>query len=207
MNPVRYLNHWSSKLKISCPSCEAKYSIGDEKVQNRLAKIRCRKCGADIVIDGRVEPPSISLAGAENAGAPVAGGAAAGPQPEFTVDFAENDQRTLSLPDIVAAYNSGRVTAETYVWAEGMSDWTPLGQVQSIVAALNEAATRAPARAATAQSSAPRATSVSKASTGYLSRGRQPKAQVAIYLEKSRVRAARKMWPQRKAATTLSLHR
>ena len=128
-------------MKIACPSCEAKYSIGDEKVQNRLAKIRCRKCGADIVIDGRVEPPSISLAGVEgNAGAVASAGGA--PQPEFTVDFAENDQRTLALSDVVAAYNAGQVTAETFVWSEGMSDWTPLGQVPAIVDALNVAASQ-----------------------------------------------------------------
>jgi len=126
-------------LKISCPSCEAKYSIGDEKVQNRLAKIRCRKCGVDIVIDGRVEPPSITLGGTEGADAPVSStaGTPAGGSPEFTVDFAENDQRTLTLADIVAAYNAGYVTAETYVWSEGMAEWTPLGQVPSIVSALN----------------------------------------------------------------------
>lgn len=59
---------------------------------------------------------------------------------EFTVDFAENDQRTLNLADLVAAYNAGYVTAETYVWSEGMSEWTALGQVPSIVAALNSAA-------------------------------------------------------------------
>ena len=110
-------------MKISCPSCEAKYSIGDEKVQNRLAKIRCRKCGVDIVIDGRVEPPSITLGGTEGADAPVSStaGTPAGGSPEFTVDFAENDQRTLTLADIVAAYNAGYVTADTYVWSEGMA--------------------------------------------------------------------------------------
>lgn len=145
---VCYPHHRSSKLKISCPSCEAKYSIGDEKVQNRLAKIRCRKCGADIVIDGRVEPPSISIGGAEGSAAAVAVGTAANTQLEFTVDFAENDQRTLSLSDLVVAYNSGQVTSDTFVWAEGMSDWTPLGQVPSIIAALNEAVAPASARSA-----------------------------------------------------------
>ncbi len=109
------------------------------------------------MIDGRVEPPSITLAGAENAGAAVAVASAGGPQPEFTVDFAENDQRTLSLSDIVLAYNSGHVTADTFVWSEGMSDWTALGQVPSIVAALNEAAS-APARAVSVQASAARIT-------------------------------------------------
>ena len=39
-------------MKISCPACSAKYSIADEKVTDKLAKIRCRKCGATIVIDG-----------------------------------------------------------------------------------------------------------------------------------------------------------
>ncbi len=159
-------------MKISCPSCEAKYSIGDEKVQNRLAKIRCRKCGADIVIDGRVEPPTITLGGAESAGVAAPAGSNAGPQPEFTVDFAENDQRTLSLADIVAAYNSGQVTANTYVWAEGMADWTPLDQVPSIVAALNEAASQVQAQAsyggtsrsvATAQQAQAAAASTAKA--------------------------------------------
>jgi predicted Zn finger-like uncharacterized protein len=46
-------------VKISCPACSAKYSIADDKVQERLAKIRCRKCGATIVIDGKAHPPSV----------------------------------------------------------------------------------------------------------------------------------------------------
>jgi len=153
-------------LKISCPSCEAKYSIGDEKVQNRLAKIRCRKCGADIVIDGRVEPPSITLGGNESEGVVVAGAApVTGSSQEFTVDFAENDQRTLSVTDIVAAYNAGYVTADTYVWAEGMAEWTPLGQVPSIVAALNTAAppVASPAVASVMNPPQPAARTASKA--------------------------------------------
>ena len=157
-------------MKIACPSCEAKYSIGDEKVQNRLAKIRCRKCGADIVIDGRVEPPSISLSGGESAHGVLAGGA--NPQPEFTVDFAENDQRTLTLTDIVAAYNAGQVTAETFVWSEGMTDWTALGQVPAIVEALNagssphEAAAPAIARSGNAPSAAAVARATTKGGAG-----------------------------------------
>ena len=43
-------------MKISCPACAAKYSIADEKVHDRLAKIRCRKCGTTIVIDGKNKP-------------------------------------------------------------------------------------------------------------------------------------------------------
>ena len=64
----------ASIVKISCPSCSAKYSIADEKVQSRLAKIRCRKCGTSIIIDGNVDPPQVS---AGDAGAAAAGEAPA----------------------------------------------------------------------------------------------------------------------------------
>ena len=39
-------------MKISCQSCQSKYNVADEKVQGKVVKIRCRKCGATIVVDG-----------------------------------------------------------------------------------------------------------------------------------------------------------
>ena len=60
----------------------------------------------------------------------------------------------MQLSEIVAAYNSGQVTAETYVWAEGMGDWQPLGEVPQIVEALHSAASR-PSGAGSRQSARP----------------------------------------------------
>jgi len=146
-------------VKISCPTCSAKYSIADEKVQNRLAKIRCRKCGTAIVIDGNVSPAHVyaaegggsaadaDLGGSSAAAAPAAvsigyAPAASAPaaSPTYTVDLGENDQRQMTVQQLVDAYNTGAVTADTYVWTDGFADWTPLGQVDSIVAALHAAA-------------------------------------------------------------------
>ena len=39
-------------MKIQCQSCQAKYTIADEKVVGKVVKIRCKKCGASIVING-----------------------------------------------------------------------------------------------------------------------------------------------------------
>lgn len=134
-------------MKISCPSCSAKYSIADEKVQNRLAKIRCRKCGTSIVIDGNVSPAAVFAGEPEADGARPAAGLAGAAQPAaaasstvFTVDFGENDQRQMTVSEVVAAYNAGQVTGETYLWADGFADWTPLAQIEEVVAALNAAA-------------------------------------------------------------------
>jgi predicted Zn finger-like uncharacterized protein len=137
-------------VKISCPACAAKYSIADEKVQDRLAKIRCRKCGTTIVIDGKVSPANVYAAdgaGHSDGHEVTDGDAHAGGAGEYTVDFGENDQRSMSLSDLIAAYNSGQVTGETFVWADGFADWTALAEVPQIVEALNSG-TKAPARAA-----------------------------------------------------------
>src|SRR5205814_6223783 len=32
-------------MKFLCPSCKAKYQIGDEKVAGRSVRMKCRKCG------------------------------------------------------------------------------------------------------------------------------------------------------------------
>jgi len=153
-------------LKISCPSCEAKYSIGDDKVLNRLAKIRCRKCGANIVIDGRVDPPTFAIGESASAvGQAAQHSPAEASAPQYTVDFGENDQRSMTVDEIVNGYNQGYITAETYLWADGMTDWTPLAQVESIVDALNAAAANAVAPAAPVAGSSPRAASSPFAAT------------------------------------------
>ncbi|HMI94052.1 MAG TPA: zinc-ribbon domain-containing protein [Polyangiales bacterium] len=128
-------------MKISCPACAAKYSIADEKVQDRLAKIRCRKCGATIVIDGKVTPPNVYAADGSAADHPnVAVTAPVEVSREYSVDFGDNDQRTLTLADIVSAYNAGEISADTFLWADGMSDWKALGEIPEVVDALHAAA-------------------------------------------------------------------
>ncbi|MDC3960126.1 zinc-ribbon domain-containing protein [Polyangium jinanense] len=122
-------------MKITCQSCQSKYTVSDEKVQGKTVKIKCRKCGATILVNSSgattTNADAASAAGAEEAATD--GGS-------YQINVAEGDQRTMSLQEIVQAYNSSVITADTYVWADGMGDWQPLGQVQAIVDALNAAA-------------------------------------------------------------------
>ncbi|HTV18926.1 MAG TPA: zinc-ribbon domain-containing protein, partial [Polyangiaceae bacterium] len=161
-------------MKISCPTCAAKYSVADEKIQSRLAKIRCRKCSSTIVIDGMTTPASVYIG---DSGAPAAPGASQDPEPgeglaargasagfsnpapmpsepvgpaadEYAVDIADNDQRNMTIHQIVGAYNEGLISADTYIWKEGMADWQTLAEVKAVADALHAAARPAPAPAA-----------------------------------------------------------
>jgi predicted Zn finger-like uncharacterized protein len=149
-------------VKLSCPSCGAKYSIADEKVHDRLAKIRCRKCSATIIIDGKVSPPNVytsDVSGShasedEGGGAPAAG--------QYSVDFGDNDQRSMSADDIVQAYRRGELTRETYAWADGMGDWTAIGDIPELSGMLDSTGGRASAP----QPAAPRAAARSGSGRG-----------------------------------------
>ncbi|HEX5660756.1 MAG TPA: GYF domain-containing protein, partial [Polyangiales bacterium] len=45
-------------MKFLCGNCKAKYQIADEKVTGRTLRMKCRRCGHDILIDGHATPQS-----------------------------------------------------------------------------------------------------------------------------------------------------
>ena len=123
-------------MKISCQSCHSKYNVADEKVQGKIVKIRCRKCGATIVVNGTGGAATNGTAETDGSH----GGAVAGDTTQWHVNVAENDQRTLTLAELVDAYNNSVVTQDTFIWTDGMDDWKPLAEVEAVVAALHASA-------------------------------------------------------------------
>lgn len=117
-------------MKISCQSCQAKYTIADEKVLGKIVKIRCKKCGATIVINGNdSEATQANTAQTEDYTAS---------NEQWTVNVAEGDQRTLTQAEIVAEYKSGVVNDETFCWKDGMNDWLPIREVEGLYTACTQ---------------------------------------------------------------------
>src|SRR5450631_512987 len=114
-------------MKISCQSCQAKYTIADEKVLGKIVKIRCKKCSATIVINGNE-----TAAAATGEGGNVYDYTAQGGGEQWTVNVADGDQRTMSSTEIADAYKDGGVNDETYCWKDGMSDWLPLREIEGL---------------------------------------------------------------------------
>ncbi len=115
-------------MKISCQSCQAKYTIADEKVLGKVVKIRCKKCSATIVINGNES----SAKADDNAETHVFDYTAQGSNEQWTVNVADGDQRSLTLGEIVREYRAGVVTDETYCWKDGMPDWLPLREIEAL---------------------------------------------------------------------------
>jgi len=125
-------------MKITCQACQAKYTIADEKVVGKIVKIRCKKCGATIVVNGTegaalgASPPPPMANAFDYA-------AQGGTQSPWTLNVADGDQRTMTEEEVVAAYRAGVVTDETLCWKEGQPDWLPIHEVTPLHAACTAA--------------------------------------------------------------------
>jgi len=47
-------------MQVQCGQCPAKYAVADDRIRDKKVRIRCRRCNAAIVVDGRVEPPLVT---------------------------------------------------------------------------------------------------------------------------------------------------
>jgi predicted Zn finger-like uncharacterized protein len=117
-------------MKIVCDSCAAKYSIADEKVAGRVFKIRCKKCGAAIVVRGDQ--------GASEA-APAAGAAASfdyGGEAVWHAVVDGEQQGPFAPSQLGSMISAGTIGWDAYVWREGFEDWKPAQDIEELVQAI-----------------------------------------------------------------------
>ncbi len=119
-------------MRIVCDNCGAKYQIGDDKVRNKVFKIRCKKCSHTIVVRAKEE-------GAGDAGedatrvvsVPSGADSMESPAPDgIWYIVVQREQKGPFTPsDIEQMLERGDVDAESFTWAEGMADWIRLASV------------------------------------------------------------------------------
>ena len=133
-------------MKITCHNCSAKYAIADDKVRGRRVKVRCKSCRTAIVVDGYAMEEDAQAGAMHDAAGPDDDYEATRVQPSspaadaWTVNITDDDQRSLTTEQIVAAWQTGEVNQDAYVWKDGMDDWLPILDVPELAAYLSAAA-------------------------------------------------------------------
>jgi predicted Zn finger-like uncharacterized protein len=136
-------------MKITCQACQSKYTIADDKVLGKVVKIRCKKCGATIFVNGS---DGSTTTGSDADHEPLSRYRAEGPAEGWTVNVAEGDQRTMTDEQVVAAFRAGSLSGETFLWKDGMPDWVPLRETGELFLTCTGAATASPGTAKVAAS-------------------------------------------------------
>ena len=130
-------------MKIVCGSCQAKYSIADEKVIGKVFKIRCKRCSEVIVVRGDQQ----DAGAAQSAGASAydAGGDAI-----WHVVINGEQAGPYTPAQLAEMLSGGHLDWEAYVWAEGFDNWLPMRDVPDLVAAITGGAPEQEAQPAAA---------------------------------------------------------
>lgn len=133
-------------MKFNCPSCSAKYQIADDKLTGRLAKMKCRKCGAliPIVTDPSKKavasvPLSRALSILPELAAPAPPSLIPQVRPaglsepvEWHAGIKGKPVGPMTRTELAEWIKKGDVSAETYVWRDGMDGWKVLPQVPEL---------------------------------------------------------------------------
>lgn len=159
-------------MKVSCPSCEAKYNIADEKIKGKKVKVRCKSCGTQILVDGNSSQVSAvgTHDGLSEPPVQAASNSPAAPDPEpsntWTVNFADNDERSLTAEEIADMAVLGQLSNEVFVWKDGMSDWQLVNDVPELASAIAAAKRRAASTSPANTAHKPDAASTTARETG-----------------------------------------
>ncbi|HET8934955.1 MAG TPA: GYF domain-containing protein [Polyangiales bacterium] len=131
-------------MKIVCGSCQAKYSIADEKVAGKVFRIRCKRCGEVIVVRGDQDSPEANVTVAANgngqaaaAQAPAAAAAEAPSDAIWHVVINGEQAGPYSPAQLGELVASGQLDWEAYVWSEGFENWLPMRDVPDLVSAIS----------------------------------------------------------------------
>jgi len=127
-------------FEVHCGKCGARFTLPkdlyERKVKGRVVTVRCKKCRADISVDGtkgelpsRPEPapdmtPTVPLA--EPGALPLVVDGL------WVVSFAEEDDRELTVPQIKKALEKGEISKDTLVWNTSLDEWLTLGEVPEL---------------------------------------------------------------------------
>jgi predicted Zn finger-like uncharacterized protein len=137
-------------MKIVCGSCQAKYSIADEKVAGKVFKIRCKRCSEVIVVRGDLDQEAAPESGNGSYDAGGYGNGSNGAD-DSSVDaiwhvVVNGEQAGPYTPSQLSSMlSASQLDWEAYVWCEGFENWLPMRDVPDLVAAISGQAEEQPA--------------------------------------------------------------
>ncbi|TVR03090.1 MAG: DUF4339 domain-containing protein [Deltaproteobacteria bacterium] len=119
------------EMRIECHSCGAKYQVADEKVIGKIFKVRCKKCGAMISVDGTnlgvdEAEEATRVYDMNQAGAQAEGGTGEAEAGIWYVVIEGEQKGPFTEAEVEERVSLGGLDADSFVWCDGMGDWERL---------------------------------------------------------------------------------
>jgi predicted Zn finger-like uncharacterized protein len=126
-------------MKIVCGSCQAKYSIADEKVAGKVFKIRCKRCSEVIVVRGDLDHDAAPETSHGNGSYDAGGNGADDTSVDAIWHVVVNGEQAgpYTPSQLSAMLSAAQLDWEAYVWCEGFENWVPMRDVPDLVTAIS----------------------------------------------------------------------
>jgi len=112
---------------FACGRCRTRYKLPDEKILGRILKVRCKSCGAVIV----VRDPALVAQAARSPSATEA---------EWFVAIRGRQHGPMSLAALVTLAQDETVGQDNYAWRPGMEEWLKVRHIDELNQLLSVAA-------------------------------------------------------------------
>jgi predicted Zn finger-like uncharacterized protein len=106
-------------MRFSCDSCQARYSVADERLHGRAGRVRCKRCGHVI---------HLSQIGSE------VSADASSDRAEWFAAIDQKEVGPLTLDQLQERFRSGLVSLRTYVWKDGFASWKRVRDIPGLAA-------------------------------------------------------------------------
>src|SRR5262245_20130221 len=127
-------------MKFVCERCQTRYSIADDKVRQKILKIRCKTCASVITVrESSAQVTGGPVAGAtSSAGAPAFSPSVSRPPPppapaEWYYSLDGQQEGPFTLPEIAKSLDALKKDDEVYIWREDFDSWMDLKDVPAVL--------------------------------------------------------------------------
>ena len=159
---------------VSCPSCDSKYQVADDKVAGNVLRTRCKACGSQILVDGTIPPGPKNDEDEDDVtrimrpeDRPDLGESQPPPSGNrWTVHMGESDTRPMTANEIVQAFVNGTLDEGVSVWKSGMANWASIADVPELMAAIEKTGRRSRPTASGVSSKPPPPVRAASTATG-----------------------------------------
>ncbi len=138
-------------MKFTCDHCSTRYTLSDEKVRNKVLKIRCKVCENIMVVRDPAarpapEPAPVRLRAPDDDedSTQLSAGLTAGFDAEWYAASAGMQHGPMPIERLLDELRSGQVKGQDLVWNATMADWQPAAEIPALAPALRRPAPKAP---------------------------------------------------------------
>ena len=132
-------------FEVHCSKCSARFTLPkdlyERKVKGKVVTVRCKKCRADISVDGTRVDSKTSAALDLTPTVPLTEPSVLPPvEGLWVVSFADDDDRELTVGQLKKAFEGGEINTETLVWNTSLDEWRSIAEVPELVELLGASA-------------------------------------------------------------------